>query len=108
MREGLEELRRQRPGIGEAWIFEAPEAPGKHLRVETARGWLLQAEAELGLTHPDGFGFHALRRAWATRRKSLPAQDVAAVGGWVDTSTLQNLYQRADQETMEQVVLAAY
>lgn len=107
VREVLEELRRQRPGIGEAFVFAAPEAPGKHLRVDTARGWLLDAEAKAGLDHPDGFGFHALRRAWATRRKDLPAQDVAAVGGWVETTTLQNLYQRADRETMEQVVLAA-
>lgn len=37
----------------------------------------------------------------------MPAKDVAAVGGWLDTSTLQDVYQQADPETMEQVVLGA-
>jgi len=36
---------------------------------------------------------------------STSAQDVAAVGGWVDTTTLQKCYQMADDETMEAVVL---
>ena len=30
---------------------------------------------------------------------------LAAVGGWVDTTTLQKCYQVADEETMEAVVL---
>lgn len=42
---------------------------------------------------------------WATKRKHIPAKDVAAVGGWLDTSTLQDGYQQADPETVEQVVL---
>jgi hypothetical protein len=38
-------------------------------------------------------------------RKHLSPKDVAAVGGWVDTTTLQKCYQVADEETMEAVVL---
>ncbi len=30
---------------------------------------------------------------------------VAAMGGWVDTTTLQKVYQVADADTMESVVL---
>lgn len=106
VRETLEALRRERPGIGEAWVLPAPEAEGKHVRVDTARGWLLDAEREAGLDHPEGFGFHALRRAWATRRKHLPAQDVARAGGWKNVATLQEVYQHPDPETVERVVLA--
>lgn len=106
VRETLERMRRVRPGIGEAYIFPAPEASGKHVRVDTARGWFLKAEEKAGLAHPEGGGFHELRRAWATRRKDLPTADVAAVGGWADLSTLQEVYQHADPETMERVALA--
>jgi hypothetical protein len=40
-----------------------------------------------------------------TERKHLPAKDVAAVGGWVDTTTLERCYQVADPETIERVVM---
>ena len=35
----------------------------------------------------------------------MSPKDVAAVGGWTDTQTLQKCYQVADEETMEAVVL---
>lgn len=40
-----------------------------------------EAEEAAGLDHPQGFGFYALTRAWATCRKHLTAQDIAAAGG---------------------------
>ncbi len=52
-----------------------------------------------------GGAWHPFRRRWATERKHLSPKDVAAVGGWVDTATLQKCYQVADEETMETVVL---
>jgi hypothetical protein len=42
------------------------------------------------------------RRVWATERKDLPLEDVAAVGGWRDTSTLLQ-YQQPDEATMRSV-----
>ena len=43
--------------------------------------------------------WHTFRRVWATERKDLPLKDVAAVGGWRDTSTLLR-YQQPDEVTM--------
>jgi hypothetical protein len=43
------------------------------------------------------------RRVWASERKDLPLKDVAAVGGWRDTSTLLR-YQQPDARTMRAVV----
>ena len=103
VREALESLRADRPG-GEAWIFPAPRSEG-HVRVDVTRSWLRRAEELAELDHPRGFGWHSLRRMWATKRKHLSVQDVAAVGGWRQTQTLQDLYQRADLETMEAVVM---
>ena len=42
------------------------------------------------------------RRVWATERKDLPLKDVAAVGGWRDTTTLLR-YQQPDEATMRHV-----
>jgi integrase len=104
VRETLEEIRRTRPSVGEAWLFPAPASDG-HIRVDVTRRWLLKAEKLAGLSHEAGGGWHAFRRMWATKRKHLPLQDVAAVGGWKDGTTLQNVYQQPDPETMEAVVL---
>ncbi len=43
------------------------------------------------------------RRVWATERKDLPLKDVAAAGGWRDTSTLLR-YQQPDEATLRAVV----
>ena len=45
----------------------------------------------------------ASRIVWATERKDLPLKDVAAAGGWRDTSTLLQ-YQQPDARTMRAVV----
>lgn len=105
VREALEKLRRERPAVGEAFLFPAPESEG-HLRRDVANKWLRRAE-ELAEDHEheEGFGWHAFRRGWATKRKHLSAKDVAHVGGWKDTATLQEVYQQPDPETMEEVVL---
>ena len=46
-----------------------------------------------------GRQFHPYRRLWATERKHLPIQDVAAAGGWKTVETVQRLYQLADGAT---------
>jgi hypothetical protein len=43
------------------------------------------------------------RRVWATERKTLPWNDVAAAGGWRDTSTLLRC-QQPDAATLRAVV----
>ena len=45
------------------------------------------------------WGWHGFRRAWATRRKVLPVQEVMRAGGWRDVKALQTAYQSADPET---------
>jgi hypothetical protein len=48
--------------------------------------------------------WYAYRRKWATERKELPLKDVAAAGGWKDTTTLLTCYQHADEATMLKVM----
>ena len=104
VRETLEAWRKENPGIGEAWMFPALESDG-HVRVDQAGRWLAEAETEAGVEHVKFRGWHGLRRRWATKRKGLPAQDVAAAGGWRDVQVLQSVYQQTDPDTLERVVL---
>ena len=105
VRAELEHLRRERPGVGEALLFPAPNNGSQPVRVENASDWLRHAEKLAGLDPLPGGVWHPFRRRWATERKHLSPKDVAAVGGWIDTTTLQKCYQIADEETMEAVVL---
>jgi len=49
-------------------------------------------------------GFHPFRRLWASERRHLPAQDVAAAGGWRSLEVLRHAYQHADAAGMMSVV----
>jgi hypothetical protein len=71
----------------------------------TATDWLRAAEKLAGLDPLPHGAFHPFRRRWASERKHLPLSDVAAAGGWVETTTLQRCYISADEETLEAVVL---
>jgi len=93
-----------RRGIGPGYLFPAPNHPNEHVAYEVASAWLLKAEAIAKVEKQKGTLFHAYRRKWATERKHLPAADVAAAGGWSDLTTLTQVYQQADQETMYRVV----
>ena len=62
--------------------------------------WLSVAEKKAKLTKLDGSLWHAYRRKWAVERKHLPLKDVAAAGGWKDVSTLLEVYQQSDEESV--------
>lgn len=104
VRNALQTQRQRFPGVGEAWVFPAPTSDGP-LRKGVARNWFVDVEGLAELDHIDGLGFHGLRRRWASKRKHMSAQDVAAVGGWTNTQTLKELYQFPDRETMEEVAM---
>ena len=75
-------------------------------RSRFAGDWLVRAEKEAKLPKLAGGRWHPYRRLWAQERKHLPAQDVAAAGGWNDTQALEHIYQKADPATVLDVVNA--
>ncbi len=95
------------PGIGAAYLFPSPADPTRSVSRDMASSWLEQAHRVAKLKRLDGSLWHAFRRGWATAHKHLPAQDVAAVGGWADLGVLQSIYQQPDPETMRRVVADA-
>ena len=80
--EALKAQQKLAGAVGEAWLFPGPYDSSKPLSYHRAKVWLQKAERKAGIDHQEHFGWHALRRAWATRRKNLPPKDVAFVGGW--------------------------
>jgi integrase len=95
--------RKTSPGIGSVMMFPHPSKPDQPVTRHLAAYWLKEAFRRAKLEKPSGSLWHTFRRVWATERKHLPLKDVAAVGGWKDTSTLLR-YQQPDMETMRTVV----
>jgi len=100
----FDQIRAERAGIGASYIFASPANPQQPVRVETASAWLLEAEQRATLPKLDGSLWHAFRRGWATSKKHLSPKDVAEAGGWKDVSTLQQIYQQPDPQTLYSVV----
>lgn len=98
VRETLEGLSRH-----SSWVFPHPRDDTRALTREIVTNWLRVSEVRADLKHDCG-GFHAFRRLWATERKPFPLRDVAYAGGWSDTSTLLNIYQQPDVDTLQAVV----
>jgi integrase len=103
-RGALQDYLQRHPAVGETWIFPGNREPSKVLDKLMAAYYLTKAEKLAGLSKQKGGGWHPFRRAWATRRKHLPVQDVMAAGGWRDVKALQSAYQGADPKTTRRVV----
>jgi integrase len=105
-REELDRYLERNPRLGDVALFPAPEGGSQPIRRDLAGDWLVKAEKLAKLPKLAGGRWHPYRRLWATERKHLPPQDVAAAGGWGDTQALTLIYQKADPETVLEVVKA--
>ena len=104
-RDAVDAYLHDHPVVGEAWLFPRderhPDEPMTHM---VAYLRLVKAERLAGLPHQKQGGWHVFRRAWATKRKHLPVQDVMEAGGWRDVNALQEAYQASDPETVRKVM----
>lgn len=112
VRSAIDRILATNPAIGEWPLFPAPRARVATDRGEIPKPWtryharalLERAELAAKLPPVDGGDFHPYRRKWATERKHLSPQDVAAAGAWRDLRALQTAYQQTDEATLLAVV----
>ncbi len=90
--------------VGQAYVFPSPTNPDRPMSRHLADAWLRRAETLAGVESQEGSLWHAYRRGWATARKHLPGADVAELGGWGATETMEKVYQQADTGTMIAIV----
>jgi len=103
-REALDTYIRRGARAGDVPLFPGQQDATKPVTKETAGYWLARAETLANLPHLARGGFHPFRRLWASERRHLPAQDVAAAGGWRSLQVMREAYQHADAATMYAVV----
>ena len=105
VREAIDRVVADRPGIGRAYLFPTPGDQTRPMSRHLADRWLRRAEKLAGLESQGGSLWHAFRRGWVTSRKHLPTTDVASAGGWKETSTLMRCYSRPDPKPLLRVAL---
>jgi integrase len=102
--EVIDRIRRERPGVGDVYLFPKPTNRDKPVDRWRVRHWLERAEELAALPKQGGTMFHAFRRGFATARKHHPIADIAAAGGWKRKETVLRHYTNADAEGMRRVL----
>ena len=97
-------LERRHADVTSVFVFPHPNDDATPINRQMAGNWLRDAEGKARLSHVPSGGWHMFRRLWASSRKHLSLRDVAYAGGWLDTSTLLNVYQQPDADTLQTVV----
>lgn len=91
-------LEPERPADG-VWVCPAPESPTEPCGRNTMMKWMQRALKELGIAGKR-YGWHSLRRQFATDLKDTPLPDLCALGGWKESRTLLTCYIQPDMGTM--------
>jgi len=100
-RRALEAHRSREAAIGQVWVFPAKRGPSGPRSRHTFAKWWVTVANEAKLAPVKGRRFHSLRRKFATEMKHAPLRDLAHLGGWKSVSTVVEVYQRPDRETMQ-------
>jgi integrase len=91
-------------GIGDSWVFPAPENPSLPVSRQLVRDWWERGENLAEIHHEPGLGWHSLRRKFATELKHTPLKDLCYLGGWKEPQTVLKCYQRPDESTMREAL----
>jgi integrase len=95
-----ERAQKARQAIGDGGLFPSPGDPQRSCSRHIMRDWMERALKALGIKRGERYGWHSLRRQFATELKHVPLPDLCALGGWTDLQTILKCYARPDVETM--------
>jgi integrase len=95
-RDALDQYLAAHPKVGDVPLFAARRDATKPVHRLLAAHWLRRAEERAKVPKLDRGLWHAFRRLWASERRHLPPQDVAAGGGWRSLHVMRTAYQHAD------------
>ncbi|MEO6865030.1 MAG: site-specific integrase [Gemmatimonadaceae bacterium] len=96
----LKHAHRTRQVIGDAWLFPAPGDSTRFCSSYIMRDWMERGLKKIGIKSGMRYGWHSLRRQFATDLKHIPLSDLCALGGWKDPQTILKCYAQPDEQTM--------
>jgi integrase len=75
-----------------------------HPASSTFTKWWRRAESLAGLKHDERWGWHSLRRKFASELRNAPLRDVCDLGGWKSAATVLTRYQTPDPISMRRAL----
>jgi integrase len=100
----LEQYRQESGAIGDAWVF--PDERGRHgplTRHGASHLWKRLA-AKAGLPAGKRYGWHSVRRKFASELKQTNLKDLCELGGWKAPQTLLTCYVAPDVGTQREAL----
>ncbi len=100
----LRRRRRWHGAIGDTWIFRSRKSDAKPWsRYYVRQIWDRLAKLAK-LPTGERYGWHSLRRKFASELKGIPLTDLCALGGWSSPTTILTCYQRPDEATQRRAL----
>ncbi len=103
-RAAIDAYLRANPRAGDVPLIPANRRREQPAGLAVAGRWLRAAEKLAKVPKLSRGEWHIWRRLWASERRGMAVQDVAAVGGWRSLAVLRSVYQHADAAGMLSVV----
>jgi len=95
----LSRAQRAQAAIGDTWVFASPADATKPCSRHLARDLFERLRDRAQLPKGQRYGWHSLRRKFASELKAIPLKDLAHLGGWKDPATILKCYQKPDEAT---------
>ena len=98
-RDALLRWRSACPAVGDAGVFPSDTQTGEPCSRHVFQDAWRRAAALPELPRAERFGWHSLRRKFATELKQVPLRDLAHLGGWKCAATILTCYQQPAEAT---------
>ena len=95
----LEQYRQESRAIGDAWVFPSERGEPGPLTKDGAGNLWKRLAAKAGLPAGKRYGWHSVRRKFASELKQTNLKDLCELGGWKAAQTLLTCYVAPDEGT---------
>jgi integrase len=94
----LTTLRRNSETVGAGWVFPSPADAEQPCSRHLVRDWWERSAKIAKLPCGERYGWHSLRRGFATAMRDVAPRDLVDLGGWASYDTPLKCYIRPDLE----------
>jgi integrase len=105
-REALRTAREQRRDDRDGWVFPAPSDPTQPCSRHLLRDWWERAADKAKLPKGERYGWHSLRRKFATELENAGLKTLQDLGGWKSHHTILQCYLRPDEDRQREALTA--
>jgi integrase len=101
----LSRVRTQQGAIGDAWVFPALRGDRtKAMSANAAMNLFKQLAAAAGIPAGERYGWHSLRRKFASELRHVSLKELTDLGGWKSPATVLTCYVQSDEHAQREAL----